>query len=211
MTRHDAGMVKAFLVFVFLLLVGAVVTVYTQRVTSPAAKATSGVSDLVPTTHPQPNAPNVITSEVHSSNADKKLVLQATTTPDGTTQYVFTVSGISGGNERQLLTKTLSAGSSMSIPFNAWDPTDTYLFVEEKVGTTLTYYVLRANGEAFANGEKFIDVGGVWAAKDPGYRIRTATGWASGTLLIIYTSKDGGKGPAFWFEVPSTAIIQLSG
>ena len=70
---------------------------------------------------------------------------------------------------------------------------------------------MKADGTPFPDGNPFIDVGAVWANKNIGYTIRTATGWASGTLLIIYTSNaDGSRGPAFWFEIPDTAIIQLA-
>lgn len=100
----------------------------------------------------------------------------------------------------------------MALPSNSWDPTDTYIFLEEHNSGAVDFFVLKASGEPFADGNKYIDVGAVWANKKMEYTIRTATGWASGTLLIIYTSKDdGSRGPAFWFEIPSTAILQLAG
>lgn len=211
MTSHDKILAKGFVVFLFLLAIGFAITLYTQRPTTPSAKASSG-TEVVPSPIPAPKQPSTTSSEVHSSNADKKLLLRATTDINGTTTYTFVISDIRGGNERVLFTKTPGSGTVMDLPVNAWDPTDTYVFMEEKVGGVPNYYVFKANGEPFANGDKFIDIGAVWTAKKIGYAIRQATGWASGTLLIIYTSKDDGShGPAFWFEIPSTAIIQLAG
>jgi len=204
-------MAKGFFFFVLLLLLGIAVTVYTQKQTAPPAKAVSLDTNIAPTS-PAKAASTTQVSEVHASNSDKKIIMRATKAQDASTTYAFYIADLTGTNERLLYAKTLPAGASMSLPVNSWDPTDTYVFLEQKIGNTLTYDVMRTNGEAFADGNKFIDVGAVWQKKDPGYHIRTATGWASGTLLIIYTSKDdGSRGPAFWFEIPSTAIIQLAG
>lgn len=197
MTTRDGTLVKGFILFVFLLFLGIAVTVYTQRATVPPAKAVT----------PEAKEPASNVQDVHSSKAEKKLIMRVRGT-----SYGFYIADIIGGNELLIYSKTLKPGVTMSIPFNSWDPTDTYVFVEERIGGVPNYYVLKANGESFASGEKFIDVGAVWIDKKIGFTIRQATGWASGTLLVVYTSKeDGSRGPAFWFEIPSTAIIQLAG
>lgn len=213
MTKYEATLAKGFVFFVFLVLLGIAVTVYTQmRTTQPAKAANIQKNSPSPVPSAVPKSLKTQESDVHSSNADKKFVLRATPGQDGTTTYTFTVADLAGTNAHVLFTKTLGPGAVMSLPWNAWDPTDTYVFIGEKVGSALNYYVFKSSGEPFANGDKFIDVGAVWTEKKIGFSIRDATGWASGTLLIIYTSKDdGAKGPAFWFEIPSTAIIQLAG
>lgn len=210
MTGHDRTLVKSFILFLLILLLAIAVTIYVKRPTTPPAKATG--TEASPSPIGAPMQPTVTVSDVHSAKADKKLILRASLSMNGTTTYEFFVADINGGNERALFAKTLGAGAEMSLPVNAWDPTDTYVFIEEKIGGIPNYYVFKASGESFADDKKFIDVGAVWTAKDVGYSIRDATGWASGTLLIIYTKKeDGTKGPAFWFEIPGAAIIQLSG
>lgn len=210
MTSREGAYAKAFIIFVFILLIGIFITIYVQYHTAPPAKAVNNTlpEALVP---PAPLAPRTQESSVHSSKADRQLVLRSTPGPDGTTIYTFTVADLSGGNAHVILTKTLGPGATMSLPFNAWDPTDTYVFVGETTGTNPTYLVLRADGKPITDGAQYIDVGSVWTQKKIGYSIREATGWASGTLLIIYTTKDDGThGPSFWFEIPDTAIMQLA-
>lgn len=212
MMKNNSGLVKAFGLFLFLIVIGIVITVKVSQKTAPPAKASDTPIEIVPSAPPAPPQPTTTVSDVHSSKADKKLILRATTNQNGTILYECLISDIAGGSERPLFSKTLGSGSRMTLPVNAWDPTDTYVFVEENDQGVPNYFVYRADGEPFAGGDKYIDVGSVWNGKKVGYTIREATGWASGTLLIVYTSKDDrSKGPAFWFEIPSTAIIQLAG
>lgn len=208
MSKTEQSLLKSFIFFVLLVAISVTVAVWHQQRTAPAAEAAGG---LTPTPIQKQQNGTKETS-VHSSNADKQLIFRATLKSGGTTEYSYVVADISGANGRVLFDKTLPAGASMELPPNSWDPTDTYIFLGEHNSGTVDFFVLKANGEPFADGNKYIDVGAVWANKKIGYTIRTATGWASGTLLIIYTSKDdGSRGPAFWFEIPSTAILQLAG
>lgn len=202
---------KVFAVFLFILAVGFAITllsVQQKPATAPEIHATAE-SSPVPTS--RVIAPSVKTTELHSPDGTEKLSLRGNTLPDGSVRYALYVSDIDGSKERFLFEKVLPAGSLLTLPFNAWDPTNTYIFLKQ-TGTAADYFVLRADGGKFAAGSQFIDVSGVWAEKKMTAAIRDVTGWASGTLLIIYTSGDNGaKGPAYWFEIPSTAIIQLAG
>lgn len=199
MTTRDKNLVKAFGVFLVIVVVGFVITLSVQQQTPPPAKAF--VPTPTPTIPPQPVTKE---SSVKSGDGTKVLSLRSTTNRDGTTMYEFFTNG------NPLFAKTLGPDAQMSLPYNAWDPTNTFVFVEQKTQGNPDYYVFRADGSLFATGDKFIDVGAVWTTKGMTYSIREATGWASGTLLIVYTSKDDGtNGPSFWFEIPSTAIIQL--
>lgn len=210
MTSRDASLTKAFVVFLCVVAVGVGISVYSQKQTPIEVQAENGQEDQI-SPAVTPRAPRVQEQKVNSSKADKRLILRTTTIPEGGAQYSFMITDSTGNGAWTLFSKKLPAGASMALPFNTWDPTDTYVFLEEITGGVSNYYVLRTNGKPFPDGELFIDVGAVWGAKKPGYTIRKATGWASGTLLIIYTSKDdGSRGPAFWFEIPSTAILQLA-
>jgi len=177
---------RAFLIFLVILSVGVAGAAVMQKPTAPQAAA------VVPTPTQEPK---VYTGKVNAPNGDKTLVMRRT----GQT-YEFFVKG------KRIFSKTVPQETTMSLPFNAWDPTEKWIFLEEKTGNTVNYFVMKETGE------EVFDVGVVWNEKKIPYTIRAATGWASGTLLIIYTSKnDGSNGPAFWFEVPSTAILQLAG
>lgn len=202
MSKTDQSLLKSFIFFVLLVAISATVAVWHQQRTAPAAEAYS----VDPTPTPKQEKLNKLKeTSVHSSNADKQLILRTTRKSDGMTEYSYIVADISGANERVLFEKTLPAGSVMSLSDNSWDPTDTYVFIGEKIGEVQNYYVMKSTGGSL------IDVGAVWKEKKVPLTIRTATGWASGTLLIIYTSKDDGtRGPAYWFEIPSTAILQLA-
>jgi hypothetical protein len=178
------------LLIVFLLMVFSVGVALTIRTPdAPRAKAVQ----LAPAPEP-----GIHIIDVHSGDGAKKLQLRTETQTDGASQYEISVDG------KTLYTETLGAGASLFLPENAWDPTNTYVFFGKKDIAGRNYFVLSGAGGPV------IDVGAVWNEKKIPFAIREATGWASGTLLIIYTSKpDGSKGPAFWFEIPSTAIIQL--
>lgn len=206
MSRTEKSLLKSLLVFVLLVAIGVVTTIWYRQ----SAVTTAEAYSVEPV--PMSKKPNTVQEiSVHSSNADKKLILRTTQKSDGMTEYSYIVTDISGANEWLLFDKTLPAGASMKLPDNSWDPTDTYVFLEEYNSGAVDFFVFKASGEPFADGNNYIDVGAVWTNKKMEYKIRTATGWASGTLLIIYTSKDdGSRGPAFWFEIPSTAILQLA-
>lgn len=200
MSKTERSLFKSFVVFILLVAIGVVTTIWYRQNTATTAEAYS--VEPVPMSK-KPNTTQEIS--VHSAKADKKLILRTTPKSDGATQYAYFVADITGKNERVLYDKILPVGSSMSLPANSWDPTDTYVFIEEKDDGVPNYFVMKSTGGSL------IDVGFVWKEKKIPYTIREATGWASGTLLIIYTSaSDGSRGPAYWFEIPSTAILQLA-
>jgi hypothetical protein len=211
MNKSDKSLLKSFVVFVLLVAISVVITIWYRERTATTAEASAGpqsfgnyISAPTPTPTPkkQSNTQEIL---VHSSKADKQLILRTTQQPDGSVDYTYFIADISGLNQRTLFNKTLPAGSSMVLPANSWDPTDTYVFIEEIDDGVPNYFVMKSTGGSV------IDVGAVWKEKKIPYTIRTATGWASGTLLIIYTRKDDdSKGPAYWFEIPSTAILQLA-
>ncbi len=202
MNRNEQSLLKSFLVFVFLVAIAVVTTIWYQGRNTTTAEASTGITPAVTAKA----ARGTSEISVHSSHADKQLILRVIPQSGGMTLYSYIVADISGENRRILFEKTLPAGSVMKLPDNSWDPTDTYVFLEEINSGVPDYLVMKSTGGSL------IDVGAVWKEKKIPYTIREATGWASGTLLIIYTSKDdGSRGPAYWFEIPSTAILQLAG
>jgi len=147
--------------------------------------------------------PKIETSSQISPDGTKTLTMAVTTNKDQSKTYAFTPSIYP--------TTTLSSPNSMSIPFNAWSPDNVYVFVEQKDASGSGALVMKADGQPFVGGEKYFDARALFIAKNTGNTYQETTGWASETLLIVNTTKPNGtKGPSYWFELPSRAIIQLS-
>lgn len=158
----------------------------------------------------------VITSKITvssqiSPDGTKKVIMKVTQNPDNTKTYDFSVSDENGANEQYSFTKTLDSSRSMAIPFNAWSPDNKYFFTEQNTGGNKNAFVFKATGAPFADAETYLDATDLFKQKNTGNNFSEATGWASESLIIINTTKpDSTKGPSYWFEVPSKAIIQLS-
>lgn len=155
--------------------------------------------------------PTVQTQDVHSGDGTVKLIMKAQTAKDGTANYTFTASEISGNNSHIILSKALGANESMSIPYNTWSPDNKLVFIQYTNGSTTEYYVMKGSGEPWPNGEQYFTLRVEFEKRDGGLSVREATGWASNTLVVFTTVKaDGNRGPNYWFEVPSKAFIQLA-
>ncbi|MBI2430848.1 MAG: hypothetical protein HYV39_02435 [Candidatus Levybacteria bacterium] len=143
-----------------------------------------------------------------SPDGVKLLTMKKTHNTDGTFSYVFTTSDGSGTNEKQIYTKKVTEPESMAVPFNAWSPDDKYVFIQKNGNNAL---VFKATGEEIAGGELYFDVEEAFVQKGIKNRIDKVTGWASPTLVIVNTvTPEDEKGPSYWFEVPSKAIIPLA-
>ena len=149
------------------------------------------------------------TSEVRSPDGKMKLIMKETTSGDNTT-YSFSISGTEEDSKKTVFSRTVLMGASMEMSPNAWSPDNKYFFIIEKSGNSINYLVFRANGEYFSENEQYIDVVPLFAQKNTGYTLSDITGWDSETLLHVYSTKEGLKGPSFWFEIPSKAVIQLA-
>lgn len=210
MSNRDRSLTASFVIFLALLAVTVGVTVGLKRSATvdrgETATSASAHSNVTPTPILKPN-----TSVRPSSKADKNAWLESKQLPQGTS-YSFSVSDASGANKRQLYTVTEPIGTTIELPYNTWAPDDNHLFLEVKeTGRAPNYWVFQQSGAAFADGAQYLDVGTLWSDKKVPFTIRTATGWASETLLIIYTFKDdGSKGPAYWFDLPSRSFLQLA-
>lgn len=177
----------------------------------------------VPSINPQPTsteAPDIgtiqtdvsetkETSEVRSPDGKMKLIMETTKSGDNAV-YSFSVSQADAGTEETIFSRTVLAGTTMEMYPNAWSPDNKYFFIKEKGGAT-NYFVFRADGEPFSDGNQYINIVPLFEAKDTGFDLSDVTGWASPTLLYLLTRSDSGdKGPTYWLEVPSLAIIRLA-
>ena len=159
---------------------------------------------------PTPTPGNDIFSQI-SPDGIKKIIMKVTQNNDNTRTYNFYTSGGSDVNERFIFSKTLDATSNMAIPFNAWSSDDKYFFIQENAKDKISVFVFKATGEIFSDGQQYFDVTDLFEKRKTGNNFNEATGWASESLIIINTTKqDGAKGPSYWFEVPSKAIIPLA-
>lgn len=197
------------ILLIIVLLIGGIALFSFKRsdapIITPNASPTES-SDIVTVE----SVPESESSQVRSPDGKMKLIMQKTIDGDNTT-YSFLVSGTEEDTKKSIFSKTLLAGSKIEMSPNAWSPDNKYFFTTEKSGEAINYFVFRADGESFSDDEQYIDVVPRFVAKDTGYTLSEITGWDSETLLHVYTTKAGGtKGPSYWFEVPSKAIIQLA-
>ena len=150
------------------------------------------------------NTPTVTTSSQTSSDGAKQLTLYVTEHKDTSKTYELTAT-------QSIFKKTLTEGNSISIPFNTWSPDNKYFFVEEHDGNNTQVFVFQGSGDPFSDGKKYLDLTDAYIKRGFTNQFQEATGWASENLIIINsTTQDGAKGPSYWFEVPSKALIQLS-
>ncbi|MEK7129431.1 MAG: hypothetical protein AAB803_00280 [Patescibacteria group bacterium] len=186
----------------FVLLAGAGVFFITkQKAAAPTSE--QPIVLLRPTPTPIPR-------EEASIDGTKKLRLQAARQTDGSTTYLVFTADANGANQHLIFQKTLAAGTSLDL-HNSWSPDGTYVFLIEKGPAGEKFLVLQSTGAAFADGQTALDVGALFDARKTGYLFDKVTGWASPTLLIIYTkTEQGAKGPSYWLELPSRAFLQLA-
>jgi hypothetical protein len=143
-----------------------------------------------------------------SPDGKVELLMQVTHNSSGTTDYVFTSMDSNEENQTQVFTTSFSDGS-YEIPFNSWSPDDKYFIIQKDTGEAL---VFTKTGKDITAAEQFLDVKEIFLQKKRPDIYNKVTGWASANLLIIQTvTAEGKKGRSYWFEVPSKAIIGLSG
>lgn len=157
-----------------------------------------------------PDSSQNIFSQI-SPDGTRKVVMKVTRNSDNTSTYNFSTADEDSGNEQYIFSKTLNSSDSMTIPFNTWSPDNKYFFIQENVGNNKSVFAFKATGEAFSDTENYLDVTDLLSKRNTGNNFAEATGWASESLIIINTTKqDNTKGPSYWFEIPSNAVIQLS-
>ena len=172
----------------------------------------------IPNTQTPPVSPTISPAKPRtvsqtSSDGKKKIIMAEIQNADTTKTYYISVADSADIHASTVFTKTLDATKTMTLPYNAWSPDNQYFFLQEQTTTGIVtrVFVLHNTGKPFASGETHLDAVEAFTNRNTGYTFSQATGWASETLIIINTTtSENKKGPSFWFEVPSTAIIQLS-
>ena len=146
-----------------------------------------------------------------SPDGTKEVIMKIVRNQDNTQTYSFYTTDSSGANEKYIFTRTLEKEENMTIPFNTFSSDNKYFFIQENAKETKSIFAFKVSGVAFSETEEYFDVTDLFRIAKTGYNFSEATGWASESLIIINTTKeDKTKGPSYWFEIPSRAIIQLS-
>lgn len=146
-----------------------------------------------------------------SPDGTKKVIMKIDRNKDNTQTFSFYTADGNGTNEQFIFDKTLDATKTMTIPFNTWSSDNQYFFIQENAKEENSVFAFKALGEPFSKREEYLDVTDLFKKKNTGNNFEEATGWASESLIIINTTKkDGTKGPSYWFEIPSRAIIPLA-
>lgn len=198
--------------FLLAVIVGIVVALYYNHFPKNRTVFSLPVMDVFATPTPTPPpTPKVETFSNISPDGAKKLTM--TVTPNKTTSktYTFSVSNADGVSPQSIYSINLPIDETMDIPFNGFSPDNKFIFLEHNTRDGNEAFVFRANGDAMTETEQYLNAPAIFLARQTGYTYQVTTGWASETLLIINTTtKDGGKGPSYWLEVPGKAVIQLS-
>ena len=151
-----------------------------------------------------PPAVAASTNSVDSPDGGKTLVMKEVKS-GGNTTYSFWV------GSQEIFSKMVDKSISFSLPANSWSPDNKYVFLKETGNAGSVFFVLSAGSDASVQTDQTANITNLFAVKHPDLRIQEATGWGGINLVVFNTLKsDGSRGPSFWFEMPSHAIIQLS-
>lgn len=146
--------------------------------------------------------------EVKATSLDggKTLTMKTKTGEGGITEYAFSVDGNS-----PFFSETLDSSSSMNLTYNSWSPDGKYVYVAVNKNGVKDAYVFNAGAEDFADGKKYMSAQEHFAKRNINYSFDEATGWGGiGLVQIKSIKEDGSRGPNFWFEIPSGAVLQLA-
>jgi hypothetical protein len=121
------------------------------------------------------------------------------------TVYSFSVSG------KEIFVITVNPSTIISIPYNTWDPNGKYIFLKENKTTGTSFFVLSTGTSSLDQNDQTANITDLFTEKYPDLKIGDVTGWGGVNLVVINSIKgDGGRGPSFWFEMPTHSFIQLS-
>lgn len=216
MTKTHQIEIESVILFIISAGIGAVFALYlghkppTPNKISLPVMQTQANPTAIPTPTLTPPVPKPQTTSQLSPDGTKLLTMAVTTNKDLANTYTFTTTNADNTNQQTVYTATNSA-ESMSIPFNTWSPDDRYIFLTKNTSAGPEALVVRADGQPLTDTEQNVNAHTLFLAKNTANTYQETTGWASDTLLIMNTtSQDSTKGPSYWLEIPSKAIIQLS-
>jgi hypothetical protein len=200
MKRYTLG--AAFVVFVITL-------VLLLRLVGPSPQqAVSFIRGVTPTPMPTPTpAPEL--SEVFSPDGSMKVIEKKVSQASGAVAYTFSTQ-VGTNAAGSIFQKTTVPGEELLLAANGWSPDNRFVFVLDRQRAGLGALVFQKAGEPFADGLIYHDVGALFRAVNTEYTIRDITGWDSPTLIHVTTNAATGRGPSYWFDVPSSSFIQLS-
>jgi hypothetical protein len=160
-----------------------------------------------PQSVPQTEIPPVEASQLISVDSPDgtQTISMKTSKNSGMTTYSFTIGG------KEVFTDTVDPSISFLIPENTFSPDNKYVFLKETGNAGSSFFALTASGDSSTQNDQTANITSLFAAKYPNLKIEDATGWGGIDLIVFNTlNADGSRGPSFWFEMPSHAIIQLA-
>lgn len=207
-------LVKILLVFFVLSLVGGVVYSFLNQISSISLNRSPDESvseESVVTQVAAIEQESPLTREVNSANGKLTLIMEENRQQDSA-DYSFFVGNNTDGSRNLVFQKTLIADSHFDLPLNTWSPDNNYFFIKENTQVRVNYFVFRADGLPVVKDMQYIDIVADFSSREKDLVVTKVTGWASNTLLYLLTeNSSGGQGPTYWFEVPTSATIRLSG
>jgi len=151
--------------------------------------------------------PVTATTSQISPDGTQVVTIKTIENRDGTeTDEIFTAN-----MTQPLYSLTLNTTESLSIPFNTWEPTDKYFFLQENSVEGEKILVFQANGQPFANGQSYLNLTDTFTKYGSPDTFDTATGWGGYNLIVINTKASyGSQGASYWYELPEGSIIPLA-
>lgn len=149
-----------------------------------------------------------------SPDGSRVVLLDVKYNPDDTKTYEISISQTATGEAQLLASPIIPNTEYLNVPFNSWSPDTAYFFIERKSadGGLVDALIFKASaGDPETTNQEPLLIAPTFRQKKPDYAIDRVTGWASPRLLVINSyNSELARGPSFWFEVPSRALIQLS-
>jgi len=154
--------------------------------------------------------PTSQTQTINSGDGKVQLAMTQKSLSDSSV-HQFTIVNNEKQSRQIIYTNNLNSEVTHSLSINAWSPDNQLFFIQENSNGNSRHLVFKASGDPFASDLPYLDVDSRFAEKLPNLTLREVTGWASNTLLIVYTTKSNGdKGPSYWFDTTSQSFIQLA-
>lgn len=158
---------------------------------------------------PTPKSSSITDSSVTSSDGTITLTMKIASGDNGGKIYNFLISDTNG--QRSIFTKNTDSTESFSLPPNAFSPDNKYIFLKDSIGSQNNYLVMTVSGSQIAQNLQTIEISGLFANKEPNFKITDVTGWAAPTLIVVNSVKDGTSSvESFWFDLSNQSFIPLA-
>lgn len=170
-------------------------------------------STLSPIVSPIPTAAYAGLTEttINYSPDGTKILTMKKTHAQESTEYKFLISDKPGDSGQIIFEKKENTGYEISIPYNAWSPDNTYIFLKETNPVVNNYFLISTSGQTFSDGSKYVNIHDLFVQKLSQYELTDITGWAAPELLIVNTKTAAGEQKySFWFDTVNLSFIQLS-